>query len=172
MSGAILFDRDGTLIVDRPGSTDPRDVALMPFAREAVALARDGGYRVGVVTNQPGIARGDIDHAGLERLHRRVEELIGRIDGWFVCPHEPVERCACRKPMPGLIHAASRAFAIEPERCVVIGDIGSDIDAAHAVGARAVLVPTPVTRRSEIERAPSVARDVLDAVSRVLSGAL
>lgn len=170
MTAAILFDRDGTLIVDRPPNRDPEALELMPFVREALALARSSGLRIGVVTNQPGLGRGDVSEDELQRVHKRIEELTGGIDGWFICPHEGAAVCACRKPMPGLIAAASTAFGIDPTACVVIGDIGSDVDAAAAIGARAVLVPTPVTRAEEVESAPVVAHDVLDAVRRIVRG--
>ncbi len=168
---AILFDRDGTLIVDRPGNRDPGEIELMPHAADALALAREWGYAVAVVTNQPAVSEGSIDQSHLFRMHARIEELAGPIDGWFVCIHGVADGCECRKPEPGLILAASARLGITPERCTVIGDIGADIEAAQAAGARAVLVPTPVTRPEEIQSAPEVAEDVLDAVRRVVSGA-
>jgi beta-phosphoglucomutase-like phosphatase (HAD superfamily) len=66
-----------------------------------------------------------------------------------VCPHGRDEGCACRKPEPGLILRAARALGVEPHQCVVIGDIGSDVEAARAAGARGILVPTPVTAPQE-----------------------
>lgn len=169
---AILFDRDGTLVVDAPGNIDPQAIELMPHAADALALAREWGYAVGVVTNQPAIADGGIDHAQLFRLHERIEELAGPIDGWFICIHGVADSCECRKPEPGLILAASARLGVAPERCTVIGDIGADVEAAQAAGARAVLVPTAVTRREEIDAAPAVAVNVLDAVRRVIAEAV
>lgn len=166
---AILFDRDGTLIVDRPGNTDPAAIELMPHAADALALAREWGFAVGVVTNQPAVGEGEIDHTQLFALHARIEELAGPIDGWFVCIHGIADGCECRKPEPGLILAASARLGVAPECCTVIGDIGADIEAARAAGARGVLVPTGVTRQEEIAAAPVVAQDVLDAVRRVIA---
>jgi D-glycero-D-manno-heptose 1,7-bisphosphate phosphatase len=169
---AILFDRDGTLIVDRPGAVDPASVELMPRVGEALALAREWDFALGIVTNQPAIADGSIAESQLFALHARIEELAGPIDGWFVCFHGVNDGCECRKPEPGLILAASQRLGVAPERCVVVGDIGADIEAARAAGAPSILVPTPVTRRDEIEAAPAVAHDVLDAVRRIVAGAL
>ena len=169
--GAILFDRDGTIIVDRPGNTDPDNVELMPHAGEALALAREFGWAVGVVTNQPGIATGAIDRRTLARIHERIEQLAGPIDAWFVCTHAPQDACECRKPQPGLIVEAAQRFGIPPDRCVVVGDIGSDVEAAKAAGAQSVLVPTPITRREEIENAPVVAENILCAVRAIVKGA-
>ena len=168
---AILFDRDGTLIVDVPGNRDPDAIELMPRAADALALAREWGYAVAVVTNQPAVADGAIDQSHLFRMHARIEELVGPIDGWFVCIHGSVDGCECRKPEPGLILAASARLGVAPERCTVIGDIGADIEAARAVGARGVLVPTQVTRPEEIAAAPEVAGDLVDAVRRVVAAA-
>ncbi len=167
---AILFDRDGTLIVDVPGNRDPERVELMPHAADALALAREWDYAVAVVTNQPAIADGTIDHRSMFAIHARIEELAGPIDGWFVCIHGTDGGCECRKPEPGLIVAASARLGIPTSRCTVIGDIGADMEAAHAAGAACVLVPTRVTRTEEIAAAPRVAHDVLDAVRLVVSG--
>ncbi len=169
---AILFDRDGTLIVDRPQNYDPNAIELMPHAGDALALAREWGYAVGVVTNQPAVSEGGLNENDLFRMHARIEELAGPIDGWFVCIHGVEDGCDCRKPEPGLIVAATQRFGIPAERCVVIGDIGADVEAAEAAGARSVLVPTAVTRKAEIENAPAVAGDILDAVRRVVKGCI
>ena len=86
----------------------------------------------------------------------------------MVCLHGPWEGCGCRKPAPVLIEAAAGALGVEVADCVVIGDIGADVEAARAAGARGVLVPTPVTRAEEVAAAPEVAADLLSAVELVL----
>jgi HAD superfamily hydrolase (TIGR01662 family) len=101
-------------------------------------------------------------------VNRQIERLLGPLGPWSVCVHGPDDGCACRKPRPGLIRDAARRLGVDVRRCVVIGDIGSDIDAAHAAGARAVLVPTAVTRREEIAAAPVVADDLVHAVELAL----
>ncbi|BFU45140.1 HAD-IIIA family hydrolase [Krasilnikovia sp. MM14-A1004] len=156
---AVLFDRDGTLIVDVPYNGDPDRVVPMPGARDALDRLRGAGLRVGVVTNQSGLARGRFTAAQLAAVHRRVEELLGPFDTWQVCPHASADRCGCRKPAPGLITAAAAALGTTANRCAVVGDIGRDMSAAAAAGATGVLVPTPVTRPDEIAAAPVVAAD-------------
>lgn len=163
----MLFDRDGTLVEDVPYNGDPARVRLRPYARECVDLLRLHGMRTGVVTNQSGIGRGLLTAAQVESVHARVEELLGRFGTWQVCPHDPDAACACRKPEPGLVLAACAALGVAPEHSVVIGDIGSDVAAAEAAGARSVLVPTPVTRADEVEAAPAVAADLLAAARMV-----
>ena len=168
MTRAVLFDRDGTLIVDDPPNLRPDALRLARRARSAMRMLRGAGYAIGVVTNQPGISRGDLTPSDLEAMHDRIASLLGPLDGWFVCPHLEKEGCRCRKPMPGLIVDAARQFGVTPGDCVVIGDIGSDVDAALAAGARAILVPTTVTRQAEIDAAPHVARDLAEAAQMVV----
>jgi D-glycero-D-manno-heptose 1,7-bisphosphate phosphatase len=170
LTTAALFDRDGTLVEDVPYNRDEARVRAVPGARAALDRLRRRGLPIGVVTNQSGVARGLLSAADVERANRRVEDLVGRIEVWAVCPHGPGDGCRCRKPRPGLVLAAARRLGVPPERCVVVGDIGSDVEAARAAGARAVLVPTPATRLEEIEAAPVVAADLHEAVTRILDG--
>jgi HAD superfamily hydrolase (TIGR01662 family) len=164
---AILFDRDGTLVRDVPYNGDPDRVEPVPGVRAALDLARSRGLRVGVLTNQSGIARGLIDSDQVKRVNARVEELLGPFDVWQVCPHDPGDGCECRKPAPGMVLRAAAELGLDPGECAVVGDIGSDIAAAHAAGARAVLVPTPQTLPDEREGV-RVAAGLLEAVQSLL----
>ncbi|WP_079128824.1 D-glycero-alpha-D-manno-heptose-1,7-bisphosphate 7-phosphatase [Streptomyces qaidamensis] len=172
LPAAVLFDRDGTLVSDVPYNGDPSRVALMPGARQAVDAVRAAGVPVGVVTNQSGVGRGLLTRREVEAVRLRVEELLGPFAVWAVCPHVPQEGCDCRKPAPGLILAACRRLAVPPERTAVIGDIGADMQAARAAGARGVLVPTGVTRAEEAEEAEATAPDLPTAVRLVLARAV
>jgi HAD superfamily hydrolase (TIGR01662 family) len=169
LTEAVLFDRDGTLVRDVPYNGDLDAVVPVPGAREAVARLRAAGLRVGVVTNQSGIARGLLGRAQVEAVNVRVDTLVGPFDDWQVCPHDESAGCRCRKPAPGMIHEAARALGTVPTRCVVIGDIGRDVAAAAAAGALGVLVPTAVTRPAEVAAAPVVAPDLRAAVDWVLA---
>jgi len=166
---AVLFDRDGTLVVDVPYNGDPDRVEPMPAARPALERLRAAGIPTGVVSNQSGVARGMLTPGDVERVNRRVEELLGPLGPWAWCPHGPDDGCDCRKPAPGLVLRAASELGVDPAGCVVVGDIGADVEAARAAGARAVLVPTPRTRPEEIAAAPEVARDLEEAVERLLS---
>lgn len=154
---AVLFDRDGTLIHDVPYLDDPAGVRPVDGARALLDRLRGLGLAVGVVSNQSGVARGLITPEALVRVNARVADELGPFDTWQVCPHGPDDGCACRKPAPGMVLAAAAALGLEPADCLVVGDIGADVGAALAAGARAVLVPTPVTRHEEVEHARSVA---------------
>jgi histidinol-phosphate phosphatase family protein len=165
-SRAVLFDRDGTLIKDVPYNGDPELVEPMPGAVAAVTAARQAGLRIGMITNQSGIARGLVSRAGAEAVNARVAALLGPFDVVRTCPHGPADGCPCRKPAPGMVLAAAAALGVAPHECAVIGDIRADVEAARAAGARGVLVPNARTQADELTGVRA-ARDVLGAVRMV-----
>ncbi|HZR80124.1 MAG TPA: HAD-IIIA family hydrolase [Candidatus Binatia bacterium] len=165
---AVLFDRDGTLVVDVPANADPERVQPMPGARTALDRLRSAGVRVGVVSNQPAVAEGRLSRAQLAHVNRRIDRLLGPFDAWFVCCHPADAGCRCRKPLPGGLESALAMLGVPASRSAYVGDIGADVAAARAAGVRAILVPTPVTRSEEVLSAPEVARDLHDAVDRLL----
>lgn len=170
---AVLFDRDGTLIHNVPYLNDPAGVRPVDDARRALRRLRRRGVAVGVVSNQSGVARGLISPDALRRVNQRVQDLLGPFETFQVCLHGAEDGCSCRKPAPGMVLAAARELGVPPHRCVVIGDIGADVDAALAAGAGAVLVPTKETLPAEIDRAAvlaSVAPTLTDAVRLTLAG--
>ncbi|GAA4426739.1 HAD-IIIA family hydrolase [Georgenia halophila] len=168
---AVLLDRDGTLVEDVPYNGDPEQVRPVPGALAAVDRLRRAGLKVGIVSNQSGIARGLVTPDEVAAVNARVEARIGPFETWQVCPHGHDDGCTCRKPAPGLVLAGAAALGVTPAECAVVGDIGSDIAAAAAAGARAVLVPTPQTRPEEVEHAAAtadVAPDLAFAVDLLL----
>lgn len=162
---AVLFDRDGTLVHDVPYNGDPARVVPVDGAREVLDALRAGGVRVGVVSNQSGVGRHLLTREQVDAVNARVEELLGPFGTWQVCPHAPDDGCGCRKPAPGLVVAGARALGVPVDRVALVGDIGADVEAARAAGARSVLVPTPVTRPEEVAAAPVVAPDLAGAVA-------
>ena len=163
---AVLFDRDGTLIVDVPYNGDPAAVRAVAGARQAVDRLRRAGISVAIVTNQSGLARGRFGERDLARVHARVDELLGPFDAIEHCPHGAEDGCGCRKPRPGLVLAAAARLGVDPRRCLVVGDTAADLGAAEAAGAVGVLVPNERTRRDEVAAAPRVAADLAEAVDR------
>jgi HAD superfamily hydrolase (TIGR01662 family) len=165
---AVLFDRDGTLIVDVPYNRDPDRVEPVAGALTALDRLRREGVPIGVVTNQSGVARGLIGVKELYEVNVRVESLLGPFDVWAVCPHGEGAGCSCRKPAPGLILRAAAILGVSARDCVVIGDIGRDMEAARAAGARGILVPTPETLPQEVAAASETVGDLAAAVERVI----
>jgi D-glycero-D-manno-heptose 1,7-bisphosphate phosphatase len=166
---AVLFDRDGTLLVDVPYNGDPARVRPMPGARAALDRVRAAGLPMAVVTNQSGVARGLLTSDQVAAVNARMADLLGPFDAVLVCEHGPDDGCTCRKPRPGLVVEAARRLGVDPSGCVLVGDIGTDVEAGLAAGARAVLVPTAVTRQEEVAAAPEVAPDLGAAVDLVLA---
>jgi histidinol-phosphate phosphatase family protein len=165
---AVLVDRDDTLIEDVPYNGEPARVRPLPGVRAALDRLRAAGVRLAVVSNQSGIGRGWLTEHQVKAVNARVEELLGPFDAWLICPHAPGDGCDCRKPAPGLVLAAARRLGVAPCRCALIGDIGADVEAARAAGARPVLVPTARTRAQEVADAPERAATFSEAVDRLL----
>jgi histidinol-phosphate phosphatase family protein len=168
---AVLFDRDDTLIVNVPYLADPALVEPMPGAAETLRRLRSEGVRVGMVSNQSGVARGLITEDQLRAVNERVAQLLGPFETWQICIHGEEDGCACRKPAPGLVQQAALALGVDVRRCVVVGDILADVHAATRAGARGILVPTKHTLPAEVElarREATVARDVTEAVELAL----
>jgi len=145
---AVFLDRDGT-IVDDPGFLhQPGKVRLLPGAGEAIHRLNQAGWLVITVSNQSGIARGLYDAAAYAAVQRRLVELLAahgaRLDGAYFCPHHPdfTGPCECRKPGVLLFREAAAALGIELARCVWVGDRLSDVEPAHTLGGRALLVET------------------------------
>ena len=148
MHSAIFLDRDGVIIENRPNYVRSwEDVAIYPQAVLALSRLRSSPYKVVIVTNQSAIGRGILSYPEAEAInHRLLTELERagcRIDGLFMCPHVPEDRCACRKPQPGLILQAVQALSLDVSRSWMIGDAWSDLLAGQTAGVRQnVLVRT------------------------------
>jgi D-glycero-D-manno-heptose 1,7-bisphosphate phosphatase len=143
----ILIDRDGTLNVRMPRAeyvTSWAGWRWIDGAREALAALTAAGYRIVVITNQPGIARGALTAAQLDQIHaqmiREAAEAGGTIEAVLACPHGWDAGCECRKPAPGLLFEAQRRFNFDLTRTIFIGDDERDGVAADAAGARFVRV--------------------------------
>jgi D,D-heptose 1,7-bisphosphate phosphatase len=145
---AAFLDRDGVLNVDRGYTYRPEDLSWLPGAREAVLELNCAGYRVFVVTNQAGVARGYYGEDQVQAFHAHMQDELGEIgahiDQFYFCPfHEDAASDAYRavdhpdrKPNPGMIQRAMREWKIDPARSFLIGDKASDMEAARRTGLR------------------------------------
>lgn len=168
-ASAILFDRDGTLIVNVAHNADPAKVVAMPTAADATMLARTHRIPMAVVTNQSVLGRGWATPAEIQATNAQVELLLGPIGPFFVCPHAPYDDCSCRKPKPRLLLDAAAALGVDIADTVMIGDRATDTGAAAAAGARAIMVPSPDTPVGERAAAGELADTLLAAVQSVLA---
>ncbi len=141
----VLLDRDG-VINEESENYICSDSDWVPIEGSIEAIARlcQADYRVVVVTNQSGIARGLLTledlHAIHERMHQTVAASGGRIDAVFICPHKPDDDCNCRKPRPGMLHSVMKRLDIELAGVPLVGDSLRDVQSAMVVGATPVLV--------------------------------
>src|SRR3990172_2330533 len=143
---AVFIDRDGT-INEETGYVDSLDkFRILPGVTDAIRELNQNDIPAILITNQSGIARGyfttDFLKALHEKMHRELKERRCRLDGIYICPHHPDEHCACRKPRPGMLLRAARENKITLYSSYVIGDKLIDIELAHRVGAKGILVLT------------------------------
>ena len=152
---AVFLDRDGTINKYVGFLRNIDEFELVPGAAEAVKKINNAGYLAIVATNQPVIARGEVTVPELQRIHDKMETLLGQegayLDGLYYCPHHPHKGyegeipelkidCTCRKPKPGMLLQAAEDFNIDLESSWMVGDGENDIRAGHAAGCRTVLI--------------------------------
>ncbi len=143
----IILDRDGVINQDSDAYIKSlEEWRPLPGSIEAMARLSRAGYRLAVITNQSGLARGLFDHATLEAMHRRLAELLqaegGHIDALYFCPHGPDDACDCRKPRPGMFLRLAKEHDVDLSRTWALGDSLRDLQAAETAGARPALVFT------------------------------
>jgi len=143
---AVFLDRDGVLMQDANYVGDLNRVVLIPGAPQALKRLRDAGYRLFVVTNQSGVARGFFSREAVEQVHAYLDEQFAQdgivLDRYYVCPHHSEENCDCRKPKPKFLLEAAREYRLDLSQCYMIGDRPTDIQAGQNAGTRTILVLT------------------------------
>lgn len=145
---AVFFDKDGTLIRDVPYNVNPDLIKLNKSAAELVRAAKAFGFRVFVVSNQSGVARGMFEESDLAAVWARLNRLCAvEFDGFYFCPHHAsgvVERykisCDCRKPAPGMLLRAAREHNLDLPNSWMIGDALSDVEAGRQAGCQTILL--------------------------------
>jgi D-glycero-D-manno-heptose 1,7-bisphosphate phosphatase len=143
----ILLDRDGVINHDSDHFIkSPEEWQPIEGSLDAIALLNSHGYKIAVITNQSGLARGLFDKAMLEKIHAKMQQMVeekgGKIDAIYVCPHGPSDRCNCRKPKPGMLETFANEHNADLKDIAFIGDSLRDMQAAQAVGAKPILVKT------------------------------
>lgn len=150
---AVFLDRDGTLIEEIGYLNDLSRLKLFPYSIDAVRLLNRAGFRIVVVTNQAGIARGIVSESFVNQAHQQIDASMraggARIDAFYYCPHHPdgvVDgfdvACTCRKPSPGLWQRAAQDLDLDLSRSFTVGDRWLDVEAGQAAGTTTVLVRT------------------------------
>jgi histidinol-phosphate phosphatase family protein len=174
---AVFLDRDGTIARDVHYCRRVEDFEILPRVPQAIRLLNQEGYKVVVITNQSGIARGYFSEATLSLIHRKMittlEQGGARIDAVYICPHHPDEGCDCRKPSPTLVIRAGADIGIALDQSYMIGDDPKDVKAGRAAGCRTILLTADPTRRREDLQGicDHPAADLFDAVGWLLEDA-
>jgi histidinol-phosphate phosphatase family protein len=182
-AAAAFLDKDGTLVRDVPYNVDPERIELLPGVGQGLRLLQEAGFRLVVISNQSGVARGLFPMKALAAVAARLRELVASfgvtLDAFYWCPLAPdasgavAARCDCRKPRPGLLQRAARELRIDLARSWMIGDILNDVEAGHRAGCRAILVD----RGGETEwlegpyRTPELVVGRFDAAARAIVAA-
>ena len=183
---AVFLDRDGT-INQEVGYLDKADkLVLIPGVFEAVRLINESGMKAVVISNQAGVAKGLFTETFVRQINGQIQSLLvekgALIDRFYYCPHHPSEGvdpyrkiCHCRKPEPGLLEQAAGDLDIDLSESYMIGDHLRDVETAHRVGAKGVLVLTghgsdqlKTAEITAVNQPDYVAQDILDAVTWVL----
>ena len=162
MNKALFLDRDGTLIPDKEYLSDPAGVELIPGVRDALARARQLGYRLYLLTNQSGIGRGYYTLADAIRCNERMEQLLALgtppaplFAGICIAPEAPGQPSLYRKPSPRYIHEMLARDNLDPAQSWMIGDREADIDTGLAAGIRSAAVCTGKLARSAWNALPA-----------------
>jgi len=168
---AVFLDRDGVLV-----ETLVRDDrAFAPVSLDEFRLEKDAGFHVGrlaeagllpiVVTNQPEVARDLIAPSVLDEMHGRLRKAVP-VEDIFVCVHNGGDGCACRKPKPGMLHAAAEKWEIDLTRSFMVGDRWSDVEAGKAAGCYTILIERPYSGQTRPDERVS---DLAGAVNAILA---
>ena len=184
---AVFLDRDGTINEEMGYINHIDRFCLLPRTAEAIRMINAHGFKVVVVTNQSGVARGLFPEVLVKEIHRKMEDLLraegAHIDGVYYCPHHPDfgppeyrKRCTCRKPATGMIERACRDLGINPQESYMVGDRITDVEFAHKIGAKGILVLTGYGKGEVAyhdgrwrEKAHFIARDLYDAVQWIIA---
>lgn len=168
MNRAVFLDRDNTLIPNDGDLGDPAAVKLMQGAAAGVASLRGLGYKIVVVTNQGGVARGRYAEADVQAVHERLSELLRTqangavVDAYYFCPYHPQgtvprykQEHPWRKPQPGMLLQAARDLKLDLAMCWMVGDAPRDIEAGKAAATRTVLIRKPDAQGEQLTLDPS-----------------
>ena len=175
----MFLDRDGTLNYDPGYLKVAADLKLLAGVGPALARLKGAGAKLVVVTNQSGVGRGIVTLKDLEAIHARLQGLLEQedaaLDAIYFCPHHPDDGCRCRKPNVGMVERAVSELQLDLRRSYLIGDHARDIQLAHRVGAKAILLtPGPVDAqgldRLKVEQAmpDAMAKSMAEAVDWIL----
>jgi D-glycero-D-manno-heptose 1,7-bisphosphate phosphatase len=170
---AVFLDRDGVLnhAIVRNGKPFPpaglTDMIINPDATVALPLLKAAGFLLIVVTNQPDVGRGTQSRAAVDEIHEALRSNLP-LDDFFVCFHDDLDRCECRKPAPGLLLQAAERHGISLPDSFLIGDRWRDVDAGYGAGVRTVLIDYEYKERAPEHEPNARVESLRDAVEWIM----
>jgi len=173
---AVFIDRDGTMANDVGYCHRPEDFELLPNTAKAIRLLNQHNFKVIVITNQSGIARGYFTEETLAEIHEKMRGELAKEGAWvdaiYYCPHHPDDNCQCRKPKPKLALQAAKDHNIELEGSFVVGDLQMDIGLGKAIGCQTILIGTLPPMDDESPKPDIVVPDLMKAAETIVIGQL
>ncbi len=174
---AVFMDRDGTINVDTNYVNSPGQLVLLPNSGKAIKLLNKNEFKIVVVSNQSGVARGYLTLVTLGAIHRKLRFLLKKdkalLDAVYYCPYHPNDKSSCRKPDIGLALRAKKDLDIDFKRSYMIGDSQADVGFGNNIGAKTILVLTGKSKGNEPwlkkYRIDFVAEDLLGAARWILN---
>lgn len=143
---AVFIDRDGTINEEVEYLHQPIDVQIIARAGEGIKALQDAGFKIVIVTNQPGIGFGYFTRQELFKVNKQILSELNKsgalVDKFLFCPHTKADQCECRKPKPGMLKRAALELGVDLSQSYMIGDSNSDIEAGKAAGCKTILVQT------------------------------
>ncbi|MDD4897821.1 MAG: D-glycero-beta-D-manno-heptose 1,7-bisphosphate 7-phosphatase [Methanocellales archaeon] len=184
---AVFLDRDGVITQDPPHFAHRIDqLKLIPKSAEAIRLLNENGFKVVIVSNQSGVARGYYQEKDIGIFNRAMEEELEKhgasIDSIYYCPHHPDAKveayrvtCECRKPKPGMLKRAEKDLNLDLKRSFMVGDRLIDVEAGHSAGCKTILVLTchgsdEVKKVKESTIKPTYILEDLYSASKMING--
>lgn len=182
MDKIVFLDRDGTINEEVEYLHKPSDLVILPGVSAALKRLKEQGFRLVVVTNQAGVARGYYSETDVEQLHEYMNRLLAKdgaeIDRYFYCPHHPVHgigeykrSCHCRKPDIGMFEMAEKYFNVDKSHSYMIGDKLLDTEAGRKYGVKSILVGTGYGKELYNGLAEAEKMEAFDAYSEDMTSA-
>ncbi|MEI7640280.1 MAG: HAD family hydrolase [bacterium] len=184
MVKAVFIDRDGTLIKEAEYASSLKEIKVFQKSFKAVKLLKAAGYKVIIITNQSGVARGYFPETFVKKAHTFITEQFAekgiKLDAFYYCPHYKDSKiakykkvCDCRKPKPGMVLKAKKRFNLDLSASFSMGDKLSDVKLGKNTGMHTILVQTGYGKKEikKIDKASQpdfVAKDIAEAVKWIL----
>ncbi len=172
---AVFLDRDGTINEDTGYIDSPERLVIIDGVFSAIKRLNSKGFKVVVITNQSGVARGYFSKEAADAVNKRLEDVLKKngahLDGIYYCPHHPDDNCECRKPKTGMLEKAKKDLHIDFEKSYVVGDKVSDVEIARKIGGKGILVLTGAGKDEEgklLHKPSYIANDLKDAVEWII----